>query len=87
MWGNLVISTTGKDGRVIATDKDSGKIVWDKNLNDQPEVELSSAPLALKDDIIVGASGGDQGVRDWIVSLDPKTGNREMEDLRHPCAR
>jgi len=75
LWGNLVISTTGKDGRVIATDKDSGKIVWDKNLNDQPEVELSSAPLALKDDIIVGASGGDQGVRDWIVSLDPKTGN------------
>ena len=31
LWGNLVISTTGKDGRVIATDKDSGKIVWDKN--------------------------------------------------------
>jgi alcohol dehydrogenase (cytochrome c) len=62
LWGNLVISTTGKDGRVIATDKDSGKIVWDKNLHDQPEVELSSAPLALKDEIIVGASGGDQGV-------------------------
>jgi alcohol dehydrogenase (cytochrome c) len=64
LWGNLVISTTGKDGRVIATDKETGKIVWDKNLHDQPEVELSSAPLALKDDIIVGASGGDQGVRD-----------------------
>ena len=34
----------------------------------------ASAPLALKDNIIVGASGGDQGVRDWIISLDPKTG-------------
>jgi len=30
LWGNLVISTTGKDGRVIATDKETGKIVWDK---------------------------------------------------------
>jgi alcohol dehydrogenase (cytochrome c) len=30
LWGNLVISPTGKDGRVIATDKESGKIVWDK---------------------------------------------------------
>ena len=85
LWGNLVISTTGKDGRVIATDKDSGKIVWDKNLNDQPEVELSSAPLALKDDIIVGASGGDQGVRDWIVSLDPKTGNVKWKTFAIPA--
>jgi len=85
LWGNLVISTTGKDGRVIATDKDSGKIVWDKNLNDQPEVELSSAPLALKDDIIVGASGGDQGVRDWIVSLDPKTGNVKWKTFAVPA--
>ena len=85
LWGNLVISTTGKDGRVIATDKDSGKIVWDKNLHDQPELELSSAPLALKDDIIVGASGGDQGVRDWIVSLDPKTGDVKWKTFAIPA--
>ena len=49
-----MISTTGKDGRVIATDKETGKIVWDKNLHDQNEVELSSAPLALRDRIIIG---------------------------------
>jgi alcohol dehydrogenase (cytochrome c) len=85
LWGNLVISTTGKDGRVIATDKETGKIVWDKNLRDQPEVELSSAPLALKDDIIVGASGGDQGVRDWIVSLDPKTGDVKWKTFAVPA--
>ncbi len=85
LWGNLVISTTGKDGRVIATDKETGKIVWDKNLHDQPEVELSSAPLALKDDIIVGASGGDQGVRDWIVSLDPKIGNLKWKSFAVPA--
>jgi len=85
LWNNLVISTTGKDGRVIATDRETGKIVWDKNLHDQPEVELSSAPLALKDDIIVGASGGDQGVRDWIVSLDPKTGNLKWKTFSVPA--
>ncbi len=85
LWNNLVISTTGKDGRVIATDKETGKIVWDKNLHDQPEVELSSAPLALKDDIIVGASGGDQGVRDWIVSLDPRTGNLKWKTYSIPA--
>src|SRR5262249_1891443 len=29
LWNNLVISATGKDGRIIATDKETGKVVWD----------------------------------------------------------
>ena len=49
LWGNLVISVTSHDGRVIATDKETGKIVWDKNLRDQPDMTLNAAPLALKD--------------------------------------
>src|SRR5712664_4713652 len=75
LWNNLVISVTGYEGRVIATDKETGKVVWDKNLHDQPDMTLNAAPLALKDSIIVGASGGDQGVRNWVVALDPKTGD------------
>ena len=47
LWGNLVISVTSHDGRVIATDKETGKIVWDKNLRDQPDMTLNAAPLAL----------------------------------------
>jgi alcohol dehydrogenase (cytochrome c) len=74
LWGNLVISVTGRDGRVIATDKETGKIVWDKNLRDHAEMTLNAAPLALKDSILVGASGGDQGVRNWLFALDGKTG-------------
>jgi alcohol dehydrogenase (cytochrome c) len=74
LWNNLVISTTGKDGRIIATDRETGKIVWDKNLHDQPEVELNTPPIPLKDSLIVGASGGDQGVRNWLAGLDAKTG-------------
>ena len=85
LWGNLVISTTGKDGRVIATNTDTGKIVWDKNLSDHPELELSAAPLALKDDIIIGGSGGDQGTRNWIASLDPKTGNLKWKTFTIPA--
>jgi alcohol dehydrogenase (cytochrome c) len=75
LWGNLVISVTSYDGRVIASDKESGQIVWDKNLRDQPDLELTAAPLALKDTIIIGASGGDRGLRDWIAALDARTGN------------
>ena len=85
LWGNLVISVTSYDGRVIATDKETGKIVWDKNLRDQPDVELTAAPLALKDSIIIGASGGDRGVRDWIASLDAKTGELRWKKFSVPA--
>jgi alcohol dehydrogenase (cytochrome c) len=74
LWGNLVISTANYPARVIATDKDNGKVVWETNLHDQPDVQLTAAPLAVKDKIIVGAAGGDRGVRDWIAGLDGKTG-------------
>ncbi len=77
LWGNLVISVTSRDGRVIATDKETGKIVWDKNLNEKTDMSLNAAPLALKDSILVGASGGDGGIRNWLVSLDAKTGNEQ----------
>ena len=34
---------------------------------------LTAAPLVVKDKII-GAAGGDRGVRDWIAGLDAATG-------------
>ncbi|MEA2937969.1 MAG: hypothetical protein QOC56_1473 [Alphaproteobacteria bacterium] len=74
LWGNLVISVTSHDGRVVATDKETGKIVWEAKLRDQPDMTLNAAPLALKDNILIGASGGDQGVRNWLIALDGKTG-------------
>jgi alcohol dehydrogenase (cytochrome c) len=74
LWGNLVISTANYPARVIATNKDNGKVVWETNLHDQPDVQLTAAPLAVKDKIIVGAAGGDRGVRDWIAGLDAATG-------------
>jgi len=75
LWGNLVISAANKPARIIATDKTSGKVVWETNVVfDQPELQITSAPLAIKDKIIVGAAGGDRGVRDWIAGLDAATG-------------
>jgi alcohol dehydrogenase (cytochrome c) len=88
LWNNLVISITGYDGRVIATDKETGKVVWDKNLLDKDEVgltELSAAPLALKDAILVPASGGDHGTRSWLASLDPKSGDLKWKTFSVPA--
>ena len=75
LWGNYVISAANFPPRIIATDKETGKIAWDANVADgQPDLQLTAAPLAVKDKIIVGAAGGDRGVRDWIAALDGATG-------------
>jgi len=76
LWGNLVISTANYPARVIATDKDTGKVVWETNLHDQPDVQLTAAPLIVKDKVIMGAAGGDRGTRDWIAGLDAATGKK-----------
>src|SRR5205085_2319183 len=76
LWGNFVISTANYPARVIATDKETGKIVWETNLADQVDVQLTAAPLVVKDKVIMGAAGGDRGVRDWIAALDAATGKK-----------
>src|SRR5262245_34482275 len=85
LWGNLVISVTGYDGRIIATDAETGQVVWDKKHGDQPDLEFSAAPLALKDTIVIGASGGDNGVRNWLAGLDPKTGEQQWKTFIVPA--
>jgi len=76
-WGNLVITGAGiSPARIIATDKETGKVVWETAFPDTPEVTFTSAPLAIKDKIIFGAANGDQGVRDWMGGIDAATGKR-----------
>jgi alcohol dehydrogenase (cytochrome c) len=96
LWRNLVISVTSHDVRVVATDKETGKIVWDKNLRDQPDMTLNAAPLALEDSILVGASGGDQvspvhaqrhdGFRRGRLAYPHRyQGQRRGAQASHPC--
>jgi alcohol dehydrogenase (cytochrome c) len=75
LWGNLVVSVANYPARVIATNKETGKPVWEANLADgQADLQLTAAPLPVKDKIIIGAAGGDRGVRDFIAGLDGATG-------------
>ena len=74
LYANEVISLT-TDGRVIATDKETGKILWDKNVRVADVDNFTGAPLLVKDMIIIPSSGGDIGARSWIGAVDAKTGN------------
>ena len=75
LWGNFVVTVANYPPRMIATDKDTGKVAWETNLGDgQADLQFTAAPLAVKNKIILGAAGGDRGVRDFIVALDAATG-------------
>src|SRR5258705_110585 len=61
--------------RLLNTDKETGKVAWETNMGDgQPDLALTAAPLPVKDKIVIGAAGGDRGVRDFIAALDGATG-------------
>ena len=77
LWGNFVISVANHPARLIATNKETGKAVWETNISDgQNGLQFTAAPLPVKDKIIVGASGGDNGVRDYILAVDAATGKQ-----------
>src|ERR1700724_140833 len=62
LWGNLVISVASYPARVIATNKETGKVEWETNIDDkQVDLQITAAPLAVKDKILVGAAGGGRG--------------------------
>jgi alcohol dehydrogenase (cytochrome c) len=86
LWGNYVISVANYPARVIATDKQTGKPVWETSLADgQADLQLTAAPLPVKDKIVIGAAGGDRGVRDFIAGLDGRTGRLLWKNYTVPA--
>ena len=75
LWGSFVVSVANHPARLIATNKETGKVVWETNISDgQNGLQFTAAPLPVKDKIVVGASGGDNGVRDYILAIDAASG-------------
>ncbi|MDB5326543.1 MAG: pqq-dependent dehydrogenase, methanol/ethanol family [Phycisphaerales bacterium] len=63
------------DGRTIALDADSGKLLWDRRLCDINVGEtMTMAPLVIGDKVLVGNAGSQFGARGWIQALDAKSG-------------
>ena len=69
-WGTL-------DAHLIALDARSGKLRWDSIVADYKQgYAITVAPLAVKDKVIVGVSGGELGIRGLLDAYDAKTGQR-----------
>ena len=74
VWEQFVYSETD-DAHLICLDARSGNLLWDVEYADKvKQYGATSAPLVVKDEVIVGTSGGDSGVRGFVAAYDAKKG-------------
>lgn len=74
LYGDKVYYCAG-EAVVVALDAKTGKEVWAKQAYDNSvRYYMTLAPLAADGKILVGASGGEFGVRGYVAALDPETG-------------
>ncbi len=72
--GDSVFVVTS-DGYLVSLQRSSGAILWHKQFADKNQGYFATlAPLALKDRIIVGVSGGDSGMRGFIAAFSASDG-------------
>jgi alcohol dehydrogenase (cytochrome c) len=65
------------DAHLVALDRNTGQVVWDVPVDDfKAGHAITSAPLVIKDKVIVGNSGGDLPTRGFLDAYDAATGKR-----------
>jgi PQQ-dependent dehydrogenase (methanol/ethanol family) len=74
-YGNGKIILAQADAMVVALDAKTGAVAWKvKNGDPGAGATMTSSPLVIKDNVIVGISGGEFGVRGHITAYDLATG-------------
>jgi alcohol dehydrogenase (cytochrome c) len=74
VWGSRVYMETD-DAHLLCLDARSGNLIWDVAYADwNKNYGATSAPLIVKDKVLVGTSGGDDGVRGFVAAYDASTG-------------
>jgi quinohemoprotein ethanol dehydrogenase len=75
-WGNNVYVGT-LDGRLIALDMASGKVVWSVQTTPPAgRYTITGAPRIVKGKVIIGNGGGELGVRGYVSAYDAATGKQ-----------
>ena len=75
LFGDRVYMAT-LDARVVAFDAATGELAWDTSVADNSRgYYMTLAPLAARGKVMVGVSGGELGIRGFVVALDAETGS------------
>jgi PQQ-dependent dehydrogenase (methanol/ethanol family) len=65
------------DGHLVALDGKSGEVVWDVEVGDPAfGYSLTAAPLVVGNNVIVGISGGEYGIRGYVTAYDAVSGKQ-----------
>jgi alcohol dehydrogenase (cytochrome c)/quinohemoprotein ethanol dehydrogenase len=73
-WGGRIYSAT-LDGRLIALDAATGQPVWSvMTIDPTKPYAVTMAPRIVKGRVLIGASGGEFGVRGYLSAYDAATG-------------
>ena len=74
VWHNRVYMQTD-NAHLLCLDARSGNQIWDVAYADwNKNYGATGAPLIVKDKVLVGTSGGDDGVRGFVAAFDAATG-------------
>jgi alcohol dehydrogenase (cytochrome c) len=86
LWKDKVISIS-LDGRMFSLNKATGEMIWERKVADPAIAEtITLAPLVVRDIAIVGAAGGEFGIRGWIDGTDLNTGKQVWRTYTIPGA-
>jgi PQQ-dependent dehydrogenase (methanol/ethanol family) len=76
VWQGRVISGT-LDGRLIALDAETGKLIWEVLTTDQEQsYTITGAPRIIGDKVIIGNGGAEFGVRGYVTAYDLESGEQ-----------
>jgi alcohol dehydrogenase (cytochrome c) len=74
LWHNRLYMETD-NAHLLCLDARSGNLIWDVAYADwNKNYGATSAPLVVKDKVLVGTSGGDDGVRGFLAAYDALSG-------------
>jgi methanol dehydrogenase (cytochrome c) subunit 1 len=66
------------DGNVVALNAETGEFYWQvENSDIHVGSTLTIAPYVVKDEVIIGSSGAELGVRGYVTAYDVKTGEQK----------
>jgi quinohemoprotein ethanol dehydrogenase len=66
------------DGRLVALDAVSGKVVWEKDtlIDKEHSYTITGAPRVFNGKVVIGNGGAEYGVRGYVTAYDAETGNQ-----------
>lgn len=80
VWKGKIFNGT-LDGRLIAVDAATGKLVWETltlpaHLDKRYPYTITGAPRVVNDKVIIGNGGAEYGVRGYVSAYDAETGKQ-----------